>query len=187
MRLVDEEVIDAELVEDQAVVFFLLGEQVFEALLAPGFLLLQVFDDVAVRAGGVRRGAVTQELVIGGDLLAQKRSRKARDMPMRSKELWVVMMPSHRRWRSSRSGACAARGWKSSLAAISRLRVGVELHALPRELRQHVIGDDIEGLVISPACFIFMPAATMTLVFPAPTAWARRVLPLLMMRQTASF
>ncbi len=47
----------------------LLGEQGFQTLLAPGFLLLQVFDDVAVRAGRLGGRAVTQQLVIGGDLL----------------------------------------------------------------------------------------------------------------------
>ena len=64
--------VDAQLVEDQAVVFFLLGQQVFQALLAPGFLLLQRLDDVAVRAGRVGGGAVAQELVVRGDLLPQK-------------------------------------------------------------------------------------------------------------------
>ena len=69
MTLVNIDVVDAQLVEDQAVVFFLLGQQVLQPLLAPGFLLLQVFDDVAVRAGRLGGRAVAQQLVIGGDLL----------------------------------------------------------------------------------------------------------------------
>ena len=85
---------------------------------------------------------------------------------MRSKELWVVMIPSHR--VPSVGKLAAARG-EIFLGGNQQLRIGVQLHALTRELRQHMIGDDIEGLVISPACFIFMPAATMTLR-PCP-AW----------------
>ena len=72
MRLINEDMVDAQLIEDQAVIFFLLGQQLFQALLAPGFLLFECFDDVAVRAGGLGGSAVTQELVVGGDLLPQK-------------------------------------------------------------------------------------------------------------------
>ena len=50
MGLVDEEVIDAELVEDQPVVLLVLGQQVLEPLLAAGLLLLDRLDDVAVAA-----------------------------------------------------------------------------------------------------------------------------------------
>ena len=53
MTFVNEDVIDTQLVEDQAIVFFLRGQQVFQPLCALGFLLLQVLDDVAVRTGGV--------------------------------------------------------------------------------------------------------------------------------------
>jgi len=95
MRLVNEHVVNPQLVEDQAVVFLLRGQQVLEPLLALGFLLLQVFEDVAVRAGRLGGSVVAQQLVIGGNLLPQKALLKRRDMPMRSKELWVVRMPSH--------------------------------------------------------------------------------------------
>ena len=72
MTLVNVDVVDTELVKDQAVVFFLLGQQVFQPLLAPGFLLLEGFDDVAVRAGRLGGRTVAQELVVRGDLLPQK-------------------------------------------------------------------------------------------------------------------
>ena len=54
------------------------------------------------------------------------------------------------------------------------------------KLRQHVIGHDIERLGDEPRLRIFMPAATMTLVLPAH-GMGEEVLPLLMMRHTASF
>src|SRR5438132_8065502 len=72
MTLVNTEVIDAELVEDEPIILFLLGQQVLPPLLAPGFLLLQIFDDVAVRAGRLGGRAVAQELVVRGDLIPQK-------------------------------------------------------------------------------------------------------------------
>ena len=42
------------------------------------------------------------------------------------------------------------------------------------------------GFLMSPAARIFMPVAAIVKVFPAPTTWARSVLPALMPRQTAS-
>ena len=69
--LVDEEVIDPKLVEDQAVVFLVLGEELLQPLLPPGLLLLDGLDDVPV--GTVRGlGAVHEELVVLGDLLPQE-------------------------------------------------------------------------------------------------------------------
>ena len=47
MGLVDEDVIDAQLVEHQPVILLVLGEQVFQPLLAAGLLLLDGLDDVA--------------------------------------------------------------------------------------------------------------------------------------------
>src|SRR5207247_1292211 len=62
----------AQFVEHQTVVLFFLSQQVVQALLAPSFLLLKALDDVAVRAGGVGGGAVTEELIVGGDLLPEE-------------------------------------------------------------------------------------------------------------------
>ena len=70
MRLVDEDVIDAEFVEDQPVILLVLGEQVFQAFLPRGFLLLDGLDEVAV--GSLGAGVLAEQLVIFGDLLAQE-------------------------------------------------------------------------------------------------------------------
>ena len=59
MRLVDEDVIDAELVEHQAVVLLVLGEQVLQPFLARGLLLLDGLDEVAV-GRALRRSALSR-------------------------------------------------------------------------------------------------------------------------------
>ena len=56
MRLVDEDMIDAQLVEHQPVVLLVLGQQVFQPLLAAGFLLLDGLDEVAAAARACRSG-----------------------------------------------------------------------------------------------------------------------------------
>ena len=48
MGLVDEDVIDAEFVEDQPVILLVLGEQVLQAFRSRGLLLLDGLDEVAV-------------------------------------------------------------------------------------------------------------------------------------------
>ena len=50
MGLVDEDVIDAQLVEHQPVILLVLGGQLLQPLLAAGLLLLDGLDDVARRA-----------------------------------------------------------------------------------------------------------------------------------------
>jgi hypothetical protein len=60
VTLVNEQVVNAQLVKDQAVVFFLCGQEVFEAFLTFGLLFLNGFNDVAVRTGRVSGGAVAQ-------------------------------------------------------------------------------------------------------------------------------
>ena len=57
MRLVDEDMIDAELVEHQPVVLLVLGQQVFQPLLAAGLLLLDGLDDVACARARRRRAS----------------------------------------------------------------------------------------------------------------------------------
>ena len=74
MRLVNKEMVHAELVEDQAVVFFSSASRAFRRSSRRAFCFSSVLDDVAVRAGRLGGSAVTQELVVGGDLLPQKRS-----------------------------------------------------------------------------------------------------------------
>ena len=70
--LVNEEVIDAQLIEHQPVVFLVLGEQVFQAFFSGGLLLLDGLDQVAVSAGGVTARAVAQQLLILLDLLPEE-------------------------------------------------------------------------------------------------------------------
>ena len=62
MRLVDEDVIDAQLVEYQPIVLLVFGQQVFQPLLAAGFLLLDRLDDVAAAVRGIGRGAIAEQL-----------------------------------------------------------------------------------------------------------------------------
>ena len=59
--LVDEQVVHAQLVEHQAVILLVLGEQVLEPLLAGGLLLLDGLDDVALGTRRVAGGAVDQQ------------------------------------------------------------------------------------------------------------------------------
>jgi hypothetical protein len=66
---VDEDVIDAQLVEDKAVVLLLLGQEFFQAFFAIGLLLLDGLDEVAVGAGRVLACAVAEQLVVLPDLL----------------------------------------------------------------------------------------------------------------------
>ena len=147
LRLVDEHVVDAEFIEDEPVVFLVFGKQVLQPLLARGLLLLDGLDEVAVAAGGVAAGSVAQQTrctprSAGGGTA----SWYSRDMPMRSNELWVTMMPSHsplailavRILRRSGSG----RPWWRRAAG-----VGVELHELAGELLQHVVRHDVHRLL----------------------------------------
>ena len=48
MRLIDEDVIDAEFVEHQPVILLVLGQQVLQPLASRGLLLLDSLDEVAV-------------------------------------------------------------------------------------------------------------------------------------------
>ena len=70
MRLVDEDVIDAEFIEHQPVILLVLGEQVLQAFASRGLLLLDGLDEVAV--GTLCAGMFAQQLVVFGDLLAQE-------------------------------------------------------------------------------------------------------------------
>ena len=49
---VNENVIDAEFIKDQAVVFLVLGQQVFQLVLRGGFLFLDGLDEIAVGTFG---------------------------------------------------------------------------------------------------------------------------------------
>ena len=70
MRLVDEDVIDAQFVEHQAVVLLVLGQQVFEAFFPGGLLLLDGLDEIAV--GSLCARMFAEQFVVFGDLLQEK-------------------------------------------------------------------------------------------------------------------
>src|SRR3954454_1603809 len=72
MGLIDKQVVHPELVEDEAIVLLVLGEELLQPLLTPRLLLLDGLDDVPVLAGLVGPGGVFQEFVVLGDLLAEE-------------------------------------------------------------------------------------------------------------------
>ena len=146
VRLVNEDVIDAEFVKHQAVVLLVLGQKLFEPLLAVGFLLLDGLDEVPVAARGVAAGTVAEELVVFPDLLAQE---------------FRLVGPRHAYSLKRAVGdddavplaACDLGG--QELAALARqiflagdeeLGVGIELHELAGELLEHVVGDGVKRL-----------------------------------------
>ena len=157
MTLVNEDVVDAQLVKDQAVVFLLLGQEVFQTLLAPGFLLLERLDDVAVRARRLGGRAVTQELVVRGDLLPQKALLKiARH---------ADALEGTVRGDDAVPGAAGHLG-REELAPVPReillggdqqSGVGIQLLTLAGELLEHMIGHDIQGLADEPGLPHFHP------------------------------
>ena len=63
--LIDEDVIDAKLVEYQSVILLVLGEQVLQTLGSRGFLFLDGLDEVAVGTLGARMFAKQFVLRIG--------------------------------------------------------------------------------------------------------------------------
>ena len=70
MGLVDEDVIDAQLVEHQPVVLLVLGEQVLQPLLAAAFCFSMVL--MRLRLAPVVAGVLAEQLVVFGDLLAEE-------------------------------------------------------------------------------------------------------------------
>src|SRR5205823_3651511 len=68
--LVDEDVIDGQLVKDQSVILFVLGEKVLEAFAAGGLLLLDCLDEIPV--GALGRCVFAQQLVIFRNLVEQE-------------------------------------------------------------------------------------------------------------------
>jgi len=72
VAFVNEDVVDAELVENQAVILLVLGQEVFQALLALGFLLFDGLDEVALSPVVFIEGAVGEQGLVFRDLLAQE-------------------------------------------------------------------------------------------------------------------
>ena len=86
-----------------------------------------------------------------GDLLPEElRLIRLRDMPMRSNELCVTMMPSHSPLAILRGQELAALAGEVLLAGDEQPGIGVELHELAAELLQQVIGHDVQRLLDEP-------------------------------------
>ena len=150
MRLVDEDMIDAQLVEHQPVILLLLGQQVFQPFLAGGLLLLDRLDDVAAAAAGIGTGMAAEQLFVFLDLLAQEP---------------LLVIPRHADPLEGGVGdddavpLAAGDLRRQQLAAVLRQvllggdqqpGVGVELHELSGELLEHVVGHGVDRLLAQP-------------------------------------
>jgi len=60
MGFVDEEVIHAEFIEHEAIIFLVFRQQVFQSFLASGFLLLDGLDEIPLSTGAAALDAVTE-------------------------------------------------------------------------------------------------------------------------------
>jgi hypothetical protein len=179
--LVDEEVVDAGLLEPDAVVLGVLGEEPLVGLLHLGDAPLELLDRQALavlRAG--ERGA-------GGlDLLAE----------VLGHQVAAERQPGEPGLGEHDPVPVAGRGAGDELLA-SGLRepfpVGdedaggrVELEPLAGELLEHVVRDHHRGLRREPSRRSSIAAMTIVAVLPAPTAWASRARPSVRMRATAA-
>ncbi len=72
LRFIDEEVIDAQLVENQPVIFLVLGEQILELFFASRLLLLNGLEQIPLAAVGLVGRDLDQQLIVFADLLAQE-------------------------------------------------------------------------------------------------------------------
>ena len=145
MRLVDEDVIDAELVEDQPVVFLVFGKQVFEPFGPGGFLLLDRLHQIAV--GALGSGVLNQQLVIFFDLLQEKLllvvTRHADPLERGMGDDDAVPIAAGD-FGGQEFAAVAAQIF---LGGDEQPGVGVELHELAGKLLQQVVGHDIHRLL----------------------------------------
>ena len=141
MGLVDEQVVDAEFIKDQAVVFLVLGEQGFQTFDPRGFLLLDGLDQVAIRSLGAR--VFAEQIVIFGDLLQEELlliiTRHADSFKRRMRDDDAVPLAA-----GDLGGQhLAAIAGQVFLRGHEQLGVGVELHELAGELLEQVVGDDV--------------------------------------------
>ena len=150
LRLVDEDVIDAQLVEHQPVVLLVLGQQVFQPLLAAGLLLLDGLDDVAVGAAGLAAALSREQLVVFLDLLAEELllvvARHADPLEAAVGDDDAVPVAAG----DLGGQELAAIPGQVLLGGDQQPGVGVELHELAGELLQQVVGDDVHRLLDEP-------------------------------------
>ena len=72
MGLVDEEMIDAQFVKHQPVIFLVLGEQFFQFFFAFCFLLFDRLNEIAMGSRCILARSVDQQLVVFLDLFAEE-------------------------------------------------------------------------------------------------------------------
>ena len=149
VAFIDEDVVDAQLVEDQAVILLVLGQQVFQAFLALGFLLFDGLEEVALSPVACIEGAVGQQGLVFRDLLAQElllvAARHAQTLERAMGDDDAIPRAAG----DLRGQELAALFREVFLAGDEQLGVGIELHELAPELLQHVIGHDIERFLES--------------------------------------
>ena len=125
LGFVDEYVIDAEFVEHQAVILLVLGEQLFQPLLAAGLLLLDRLDQIRVAHESRRHCALSRSNWSYSSICSlQELFLVVRDMPIRSKELCVTMMPSQSPLAILAVRSLRRSRVRSSLPATSSLALG---------------------------------------------------------------
>ena len=151
MRLVDEDVIDAEFVEYQSVVFFVASQQVLQTLGAVGFLLFDGFDQVAIHAPVGR--VLAEQLIVFLDLLPKE---------------FFLIVPGHPDPLEGTVGdddavpvAAGDFGGEHLAPVAGEIFLGgheqpgvrIELHELPGELFEQMVGNDVHRLVHQTGLF----------------------------------
>ena len=126
--------IHAQLIEDQASVFFLLGQQIFQLLLPRRLLLLKCLGDIPAE-----RGLVDQQLLVLLDLLAEEAllevAAHADPLEARLRDDDRVPVAGGDLRRQNLATLLG----EVFLASHQELRIGVKLHELAAELFQHVV------------------------------------------------
>ena len=185
MRLVDEDVIDAEFVEHQPVILLVLGEQVLQAFGSGGLLLLDGLDEVAVGSLGAR--VFAQQLVVFGDLLAQELllvvARHADPLEAAVGDDDAVPLAAG----DLGGQELAAVPRQIFLGGDEQLGIGIELHELAGELLQQVVGDDVHRLLDEAGLLHLHAGGGHRERLAGADDVGSSVLPELMPRQTASF
>ena len=72
LRFIDEQVIDAQFIEDEPIILLVLGEQLLQSYFAGGLLLLDHLDEIAVRPGRVGAGDFAKQVLVCLNLLPEK-------------------------------------------------------------------------------------------------------------------
>ncbi len=144
MCLIDEDVIDAKLIENKPVIFLLLGEQILETFFPCSLLLLDRFDHVAVAA--LFGGVFAEQLVILRNLLAQEfllvfvRHANPLEAAVGDDDAVPVVTCN------LGSEHLAAVAGQIFLRGDEQLGVGIKVHELAGELLKQVVRDHVHRL-----------------------------------------